>query len=74
MHMYIYTGRSSDGYTLSVEERKFSIPTESVIRLCKGIEKSHRNVTGDNWISSIQLLEDLTKRGLTYVGTLKKIK
>lgn len=71
---YIYTGRGSDGQTLSMQEKQLSIPTQSVIRLCKGLENSHRNITADNWFSSIQLVQELQKRGLTYVGTLKKNK
>lgn len=35
---------------------------------------TNRNVTADNWFSSIEIVEELRKRGLTYVGTLKKNK
>lgn len=59
---YIYTGKGSDGHTLSIEEKKFGIRTQSVIRLYKGLENSHRNVKGDNWFSSLQLVDELKKK------------
>ncbi|XP_047531408.1 piggyBac transposable element-derived protein 4-like [Vanessa atalanta] len=71
---YLYTGKDSDGHTLNSEERKASIPTQAVIRLCKPIYGSNRNITTDNWYSSLELLEALKNRGLTTVGTLKKNK
>lgn len=72
---YVYTGKGSDGKTLSVEERRrFSIPTQSVLRLCKPIENTNRNITADNWFTSIELVQELRKRGLTYVGTIRKNK
>lgn len=71
---YIYTGKGSDGVGLSETEKNHSIPTQSLIRLCKNIEGTNRNVTADNWFSSIDGVEELGKRKLTYVGTLKKDK
>lgn len=71
---YVYTGKNSDGKGLTGDERKLAIPTQAVIRLTKPIENSNRNVTADNWFSSIQLVDELRSRGLTYVGTLKKNK
>lgn len=71
---YIYHGRGSDGKGLNDEEKRLGIPSQSVIRLCKGIEGSNRNVTADNWFTSIELLHALKDRGLTYLGTMKKNK
>ncbi|XP_045456529.1 piggyBac transposable element-derived protein 4-like [Melitaea cinxia] len=71
---YIYHGKDSDGLGLPETERKLAIPTQSVLRLCKDFEKTNRNITADNWFSSIELMEQLKDRGLTYVGTLKKNK
>lgn len=71
---YIYTGKGSDGVGLSETEKNLSIPTQAVIRLCKVIEGTNRNVTADNWFSSLDGVEELRKRNLTYVGTLKKDK
>lgn len=55
-------------------EKTFSIPTQSVVRLCKTIERTNRNVTADNWFSSLEVVDEICKRKLTYVGTLKKDK
>lgn len=71
---YIYSGRDCYGQGLSPSEKKLSKPTQSVLRLVKPIEGSRRNVTGDNWFSSIELADELKKRSLTYVGTMKKNK
>lgn len=73
-NMYIYYGKGSDGIGLSDEEKKLGIPSQSVIRLTKCIEGSHRNITADNWFSSLELLTFCGKKGLTYLGTLKKNK
>lgn len=69
---YIYTGKNSDGIGLSAKEQTPSKPTQSVVRLCKRIENSNRNVTADNWFSSMELLDFLEEKKLTYVGTCKK--
>ncbi|CAK1591007.1 unnamed protein product [Parnassius mnemosyne] len=71
---YIYHGKGSDGVGLPEAEKKLSVPTQSVLRLIKPIENTNRNVTADNWFSSIPLAEMLLKKGLTYLGTLKKNK
>lgn len=71
---YIYTGRDSDGQGLSDSDKKFNKPTQSVLRLTRPIYGTNKNVTADNWFSSIQLIDVLFERKLTYVGTLKKNK
>lgn len=71
---YIYCGKGSDSHGLTAEEKHFQIPTQSVIRLVKPIEKTNRNVTADNWFGSLELVTELQKRGLTFLGTLKKNK
>lgn len=71
---YLYVGKDSDGQTLSPEERKLGKPTQSVIRLCKPIANSRRNVTADNWFSSLEVIRELEKMKLTYVGTLRSNK
>lgn len=71
---YIYTGKDSDGIGLSNEEKKLLVPSQAVVRLTKPIEHSRRNVTGDNWFSSVEVVRELEKRDLTYVGTLRKNK
>ncbi|XP_060801328.1 piggyBac transposable element-derived protein 4-like [Amyelois transitella] len=71
---YIYYGKGSDGEGLTESEKKLGVPTQSLLHLCKVIEGTHRNVTADNYFSSIEAVECLTERGLTYLGTLKKNK
>lgn len=55
-------------------EKTLSIPTQSVVRLCKPTEGTNRKVTADNWFLSLEVVDELCKRKLTYVGTLKKDK
>lgn len=74
LNAYIYVGKDSDGKSLTKEEQKLLKPTQAVIQVTKPIVNTKRNVTGDNWFSSIELVEELQKRKLTYVGTLKKNK
>lgn len=57
-----------------MKKKKLKIPTQSVIRLAKPIEATNRNITADNWFSSIELVEKLKSMKLTYVGTLRKNK
>jgi len=72
---YIYSGRNSDGNTLTEEQQNtMSKPTQCVYRLTRSIHGSHRNVTADNYFSSIELCMELEKVGLTYVGTVRKNK
>lgn len=72
---YLYCGKDSDGLTLSDEDRrKWSKPSQSVLRLAKPIFGSNRNLTADNWFSSVELVDVLQSKQLTYVGTLKKNK
>ncbi|KAL0894586.1 hypothetical protein ABMA27_013153 [Loxostege sticticalis] len=71
---YIYTGRGSDGEGLTDEEKKFMVPTQSVIHLAKPLFGSNRNITCDNWFTSMELVDYLKKNGLTCVGTMKKNK
>lgn len=71
---YVYSGRDSDGNGLSNEEKTFPKPTQATIRLVRPLYGSNRNITGDNWFSSIELVKKLKDNGLTYVGTLNKRK
>nr|CAH7722706.1 unnamed protein product [Callosobruchus chinensis] len=69
---YIYCGKDSDAF--GDEYKKLLKPTQAVIRLAKPIFNSNRNITADNWYSSIQLADILLKNKLTLVDTLKKNK
>lgn len=69
-NMEIYAGKQPDG--------AYQVPNDAasvVKRLIKTIDKSGRNVTADNYFTSIQLANDLlTDHKLTLVGTLRKNK
>lgn len=71
---YVYSGKDSDGANLDENFKKFDKPTQAVLRLAEPLFTSNRNITGDNWFSSVPLVEKLLEYGLTYVGTLKKNK
>lgn len=43
-----------------------------MLRLVEPIVGSNRNVTADNWFSSLELVKELKKKQLTFVGTLKE--
>lgn len=45
-----------------------------VLRLAEPIFGSGRNITCDNWFTSINLIRELEKRKLSYVGTIRKNK
>lgn len=74
VNAYIYTGKDSDGVGLTEEERKKPVTVQSLTRLCKVIEGTNRNVTADNWFSSMDGVEELGKMKLTYVGTIRRDK
>ena len=57
---------------MTTQEQKLIVATQCVLRLIQPIEGSNRNVTTDNWFSSIELIDELEKRKLTYVGTMRK--
>ncbi|KAL0893983.1 hypothetical protein ABMA27_014057 [Loxostege sticticalis] len=65
---FIYTGKSESRRT------DLSIPTRTVLDLVEPLKNSNRNITADNWFSSIELVDKLKEVGLTYVGTLRKNK
>lgn len=71
---YIYSGKDSDGRGLPAEEKKYSKPTQSVLRLSQPIYGTNRNITADNWFSSIEVIDKLKQKSLTYVGTVRKNK
>lgn len=68
LNTYIHTKKGSDSTGLNEMQK----PTRLVVMLCKPIVNSNRYVTTKNWFSSIKVVDELIKRNLTYVGTLKK--
>ena len=70
LNLEVYTGKQPDGSPF-----QFSNTAEDVLRMVKPIEGTNRNVTGDNWFTSIPLTERLlTQKKFTYVGTIRQIK
>lgn len=51
-----------------------AIPTQYVMKLTTTIAGTNRNVTMDNWFSSVELARKLLENKLTMVGTLRKNK
>lgn len=72
---YVYAGKESDGMGLSDEEKKqLSKPSQAVVRLSKCIYNTNRNVTCDNWFTSVEIAQRLWDNGLTIVGTMRRNK
>ncbi|XP_043529513.1 piggyBac transposable element-derived protein 4-like isoform X2 [Frieseomelitta varia] len=67
--MEIYVGIQPEG-RYKVSNKVLDV----VMRLVQHIEGSGRNVTGDNWFSSIPLAKCLLDKKLSYVGTIRKNK
>lgn len=68
---YIYAGQNTDGLTLDPAEKKFAKLTQAVLRLSKPIEGTNRNITANNWFSSIELV-DLKKKRVDVCWHIKK--
>nr|CAI5865082.1 unnamed protein product [Callosobruchus analis] len=68
-NLEIYCGIQEDGPHVCSNK-----PFDLVKRLVKPLEKSNRNITTDNYFSSIQLADYLLTVGLTFLGTLRKNK
>lgn len=69
---YMYTGRGSDEAHLDEREKKFLIPTQSVLHLSKCVYETYRNITCDNWFTPLELVQELLEHRLTLVETIKK--
>ena len=67
-----------DAFPYVGKENRFtenSLPTYYVKSLSETVLETNRNVTCDNWFTSISLAEDMLKDfGLTLVGTMRKNK
>nr|CAI5823661.1 unnamed protein product [Callosobruchus analis] len=69
---------AKSGYTFNLEtyvgtqpEGPFRLGNsaqEIVLRMVEPIKNSNRNVTGDNWFTSVSLVNKLLEKKLTYVG------
>lgn len=70
LNAFLYTGKG----THKTNPRKLAIPTLDILALIPPIDGTNRNITADNWFSSMELVRELQKHNLTYVGTVKKNK
>ena len=68
-NLKIYVGMQPDG-PYQVDNSATSV----VKRLCAPIKGTGGNITGDNWFTSYELVNDLMKDKLTYVETVRKNK
>nr|CAH7732627.1 unnamed protein product [Callosobruchus chinensis] len=69
VNMEPYVGKQPEGpYCLGNSAQ------EIVLRLVQPIEGTNRNITGDNWFTSLPLASSLKAKKLTYVGTVRKNK
>lgn len=67
--MEIYVGTQPEGpYRVS------NSPSDVVLRLCERIFGSGRNITMDNWFTSVPLVKNLHNHHLTVIGTIRKNK
>ncbi|XP_052754079.1 piggyBac transposable element-derived protein 3-like [Galleria mellonella] len=69
-NMEIYPGKQPNEGPYNFDNSGLAV----VQRLCEPIFNTGRNVTTDNWYTSVPLAEMLLQRGLTTVGTIRKNK
>lgn len=68
-NLEIYAGQQPDG-----QFKVSNKPVDVVRRLVHPIRGSGRNLTADNWFSDLELVEELRKTRISYVGTVEKNK
>lgn len=68
-NLEVYVGQQPEG-RFQISNR----PTDVVYRLCEPIYDSGRNLTIDNWFTSIELVNKLYQKKITVVGTIRKNK
>ncbi|KAJ4942402.1 hypothetical protein JOQ06_012268 [Pogonophryne albipinna] len=64
----VYTGRQPG------EEVQKNLGENTVRQLCSGFRHTGRNITTDNFFTSVPLAEHLLEKGLTIVGTMRQNK
>lgn len=68
-NLEVYVGKQPDGpFSLS------NSPFDVVMRLSEPLHGTGRNIVADNWFSSVPLVQELKKKKLSFVGTMKKNK
>ena len=68
-NMEIYCGEQPEG-----PYRQSNSPHDVVMRITEPIHGSGRNITTDNWFTSLPLVKELEKKKLSFVGTVRKKK
>lgn len=68
-NLEVYVGKQPEG-PFSTNNSALSV----VERLCEPIQGTGRNLTTDNWFTSLELAESLLKKKITLVGTIRKNK
>lgn len=68
-HMEVYVGKQPEG-----PFQKETTAKSVVERLSQHIYGTNRNVTTDNWFTSMELAESLKEKKLTLLGTIRKNK
>lgn len=68
-NMEIYAGKQPEGpFCISNKA------SDVVYRMVEPLSGSGRNITADNWFTDIDLVDNLKKKKLSYVGTVRKNK
>ena len=68
-NMEIYCGQQPEG-----PFNQSNASDKVVLRLSESIFGSGRNITADNWFTSLKLVKELENKKLSYVGTVRKNK
>ncbi|UYV83115.1 hypothetical protein LAZ67_22002256 [Cordylochernes scorpioides] len=71
---YMYNAMVYTGKSKTPKSKELSLPTQIVLDISRPLWKSNRNITADNWFTSIELVDKLKEHGLTYLGTMRKNK
>lgn len=66
-NLEVYCGKQPNG-----PFKKSNSSVDVVKRLAEPLYGTGRNITADNWFSSVSLADDLRSNNLSYVGTIKK--
>lgn len=66
-----YTGKDN---RIKKRPGDLPLPAQYVLHLTESIRGSNRNITADNWFSSLELTDALLQKKLTFVGTLRRNK
>lgn len=70
---YLYNAFIYTGKPLIQRNSSISVPTQDIL-LTEPLYGSKRNVTGDSWFTSVEVVNLLLQKGLTYVCTMRRNK